>query len=109
MYDDPRRASWPASHETRVIDFPEPPPRANLSENPTYVVRRSEASVTVDGRLDSDEWGGLEENESMVLEAGVANALVSPPARAWSTSPSCSICMPWIRPRLPPAQAPPTQ
>ena len=34
---------------------------------------------------------------------------LTPPASARSTSPSCSICMPWIRPTLPAAQAAPTQ
>ena len=85
VYDDVRRASWPVHHETRIVEFPEPPPRANLSENPTHMVKRSKDLVTVDGNLDPDEWGGLEEEETMVLEASVGNALVSPPARAWLT------------------------
>ncbi len=33
----------------------------------------------------------------------------TPPPMAWSISPSCSICAPWISPRLPAAQAAPMQ
>jgi len=85
VYEDARRASWPVHHETQIIDFPEPPPRANLPENPIYVVKRSSDPVSVDGVLNADEWGGLKEDETLVLGVSVANVLVAPPARAWLT------------------------
>ena len=85
LYEDKRRASWPVQHETRIVIFPDPEPRANLSENPIYVVKRSTTPVLVDGNLDAAEWGGFSDVETMVLEATVGNALATPPAQAWLT------------------------
>jgi hypothetical protein len=85
VYEDVRRASWPVHHETRIVEFPEPEPRANLPENPTYIVRRSKAPVAIDGKVDPAEWGGLKEDETLVLQVSVGNGLISPPARAWLT------------------------
>jgi len=83
LYEDERRASWPVHHETRIVVFPEPEPRANLSENPIYVVKRTATPVLVDGNLGEAEWGGFSDVETMVLEATVGNALATPPAKAW--------------------------
>ena len=85
LYEDERRASWPAVHEVRPVQFPEPVPQADLPPDPVYTVPRSSAEITVDGELQPEEWGGLPAEAAMVLEAHVSGALVEPAARAWLT------------------------
>ena len=88
VYADDRRASWPVRREVDRISLPEPAkhkPGANLPANPVYRVPRDVVSVTVDGTLNADEWGGLGADRAMALGVDYLGGLVDPPAKAWLT------------------------
>ncbi|MFQ5808641.1 MAG: right-handed parallel beta-helix repeat-containing protein, partial [Armatimonadota bacterium] len=86
VYRDERRASWPVTHQVRLIDLPEPPkprPQADLAPNPVHTVARNAARVTIDGRPDPAEWARLGDDTAMLLTVDYTGALVDPPARGW--------------------------
>jgi hypothetical protein len=86
LYADPLRASWPVVTTVRPPFTPETaaaPPGQPEPPRPTWTVPPSTAAVTVDGRLDAAEWGGLDPKAAMLLAQGLEREPVTPVSRAW--------------------------
>jgi len=86
LYQDERRASWPV---TRTIDFvklperPKPPKQANLPPNPTFRVPRTNAKLTLDGKIGKTEWHIGPQTPAMRLLVTYEGGLVENPPGAW--------------------------
>jgi len=81
VYEDPLRASWPVSRTKEDIGRYYDPdwkpleqpgnkimaPVKRISEPAYYTVSLRKRDVKIDGRLEKDEWGGLDEKKAMVI------------------------------------------
>jgi hypothetical protein len=83
LYQDPLRVSWPVKTEVRYPDGMTPPRPAASGPRPVFRVRRGEATVTIDGDLRPEEWGGLRASQALALAQGLEEEPVAPVSRAW--------------------------
>jgi len=88
LYKDELRASWPVTHpsgnyETLYVDR-DALKRKPRGEMPVCIAPRCTAPITVDGRLDPAEWGGLDKKQAIVLKRTPSNTTTKArPSTAW--------------------------
>lgn len=58
-------------------------PRRTRGPRPEFTVHRLTSAVTIDGRLQPDEWGGLRRAQAMPVREGVHGEVLEPPSFAW--------------------------
>lgn len=90
LYRSPLRASWPVPPDSRrgsmerVVDsFPIPGFTPAPRQVAQFTVRRRSRPPIIDGKVDPEEWGGLDAASAMVLEEGISGARTEPVSRAW--------------------------
>ncbi|MBT5605105.1 MAG: hypothetical protein HN742_40105 [Lentisphaerae bacterium] len=83
LYDDELRATWPVHHEVDTHEHMSLK-RKPLGELPVHRITRRKSAITIDGKLDPDEWNGLKPGEAAILAqspgSGETSALKS---HAW--------------------------
>ncbi|MEW6359373.1 MAG: right-handed parallel beta-helix repeat-containing protein [Planctomycetota bacterium] len=86
LFEDARRASWPATHTVRPMPQPPAPPpkpappKVKRAGPPVVLkVGKVEGIAPLDGSVAPNEWKG----EPIVLEQGIYAEKVSPISRAW--------------------------
>jgi len=93
LYADGNRPTWPVHTEVRpsvayywsMVQEASLRPRAETvrGPRPEFTVARSGATVTVDGSLTADEWGGLSRDRAMPVREGIEGEPTEPPSFAW--------------------------
>ena len=73
LYNDDLRASWPVEHssgnyETRLVDTDDRIQRKPTGEMPVCLARPRTSLISIDGRLEPAEWGGLDPSEAVLLD-----------------------------------------
>jgi hypothetical protein len=86
VYQSAERASWPVTSVLRKDVVPpaaKPKPPRQAGPAPVFDVPRRVAPVTIDGRLNAEEWFGLDPAKGLILQEGVEGEKVALPTRAW--------------------------
>ena len=82
LYRDELRASWPVEHPAGI--YQSKTAARERTHVPTCTAWRRAAHITVDGRLEPDEWFGLDPEKSIVLEQDPRGKHgANPVSRAW--------------------------
>jgi len=72
LYDDPLRASWPVKRETGKYWNPDRVEKSaipgRISKVLEYNVQRTKGLIDIDGRLDREEWLGLDRKKALAVE-----------------------------------------
>ncbi len=95
LYEDALRASWPPDRIPAGKYYkPEkleslPPERGSKQPAPDFVpdlrfmVKRKTSEIKIDGRLEKEEWSGLEKNRAMIIEKNVGGDKPGDRSYAW--------------------------
>ncbi len=86
LYASEDRASWPVTSTLRQDVLPpaaKPKPARKAGPAPNCDIRRLAAAVTVDGKLDPPEWGGLDPAAALILQEGVDGEKCTLRTLAW--------------------------
>ncbi|MGD9495124.1 MAG: right-handed parallel beta-helix repeat-containing protein [Armatimonadota bacterium] len=93
LYAHEDRPTWPVHHHVkpsvqhywRTVQEASlrPQPSRVRGPRPEFAIGPAAAQITVDGRLDAREWGGLTRERAMPILDGIEGEPTSPPSHAW--------------------------
>ncbi len=91
LYENPNRPTWPVGHQVKpsVIYYWKQKQEARLRRDaqrgprPEFTAAKTEAEVTVDGDITSEEWAGAEAEDAMIIREGIYGDRTSPVSRSW--------------------------